>query len=211
VLTLTGTVALPPHPSGGFDHGDVHLQTGRVFVAHTALGTVDIIDGERALHRGTIDGCPEASGVLCAQEEGLVFAAARGGGTVLIIDAASEKVTGTAAVGPKPNGLAWASRTRHLLVADVQDFRVRLVDPERGIVVAGTELPGRPRWCAYDGRRDRFLVNIRDPASVAVLDAGTLATQGRWPVAADGPHGLDLDLAHDRAMGGLRRWTGDRA
>ena len=69
-LKLWGSVALPPHRSGGFDHGDVHLATGRVFVAHTALGAVEVIDGERATHLHSIDGCPEASGVLCAQEEG---------------------------------------------------------------------------------------------------------------------------------------------
>lgn len=200
MLTFSGTVALPPHPSGGFDHGDVHLETGRVFVAHTALGTVDVIDGERTVHRATIRGCPEASGVLCAQEAGLVFAAARGAGIVLIIDAMSETVTRTTTVGPKPNGLAWTPRDGRLLVADVQDFRARLVDPERASVIADAELPGRPRWCVYDRRRDRFLVNIREPACVAVLDARTLATQARWPVASAGPHGLDLDPAHDRAL-----------
>lgn len=191
---------LPPHSSGGFDHGDVHLQTGRVFVAHTALGTVDIIDGERGAHRSTIRGCPEASGVLCAQEEGLVFAAARGNGVVLIINALSEAVTGRADVGPKPNGLAWTPRSQRLLVADVQDFHARLVDPGQASVVASAELPGRPRWCVYDPDRDRFLVNIRDPACVAVLDARTLTAVARWPVASAGPHGLDLDREHGRAL-----------
>jgi YVTN family beta-propeller protein len=201
VLTLTGTVPLPPHPSGGgFDHGDVDPRTGRVYVAHTALGTVDVIDGERAVHRGTIGGCPEARGVLCARQDPFVFAAARGAGFVLVIDAASETVTRTVTVGPKPNGLAWAPRHRRLLVADVQDFRARLVDAESGTVVAGTALPGRPRWCVYDEARDRFLVNIRDPACVAILNARTLASQALWPVASAGPHGLDIDAAHDRAL-----------
>ena len=68
-LTLIGSIGLPPHPSGGFDHGDVHLATGRVFVAHTAVGTIEVIDGGRGVHTATIPGCPEASGVLCAQEE----------------------------------------------------------------------------------------------------------------------------------------------
>jgi DNA-binding beta-propeller fold protein YncE len=201
VLTLRETVELPRHPpGGGFDHGDVHLGTGRVFVAHTALGTVDVIDGERAVLRGTIRGCPEASGVLCAQNAGLVFAAARGAGTVLIIDAMTETITSTVRVGPKPNGLAWAPRSRRLLVADVQDFRARLVDPERVSVVASTELPGRPRWCIYDEQRNRFLVNIREPACITILDRLSLAYVARWPVSSAGPHGLDLDAGHDRAF-----------
>ena len=199
-LTLTRSIDLPRHPSGGFDHGDVHLQTGLVFVAHTAMGTVEVIDGERGVHRGTIPGCPEASGVLCAQREGLVFAAARAGEKVLVIEARSGDVVGEVAVGPKPNGLAWDPHRKRLLVADVHDFHARLADPDAGSVVAQTELPGRPRWCVYDPSADRFLVNIREPACVAVLAAETAAVEARWPVPAAGPHGLDLDVDRRRVL-----------
>ena len=197
---MIGSIDLPPHPSGGFDHGDVHVATGRVFVAHTAVGTIEVIDGGRGVHTGTIPGCPEASGVLCAQEEQVVFAAARGAGKVLVIEAASGGVMGEVAVGPKPNGLAWDPRRKRLLVADVHDFHARLVDPAAGSVVTDTELPGRPRWCVYDGSADRFLVNIREPACVAVLAAETAAVEARWPVPAAGPHGLDLDVDRRRVL-----------
>ena len=199
-LKLIGSIDLPPHPSGGFDHGDVHVATGRVFVAHTAVGTIEVIDGGRGVHTATIPGCPEASGVLCAQEEQVVFAAARGAGKVLVIEAASGGVMGEVAVGAKPNGLAWDPRRKRLLVADVHDFHARLVDPAAGSVVTDTELPGRPRWCVYDGSADRFLVNIREPACVAVLAAETAAVEARWPVPAAGPHGLDLDVDHRRVL-----------
>ncbi len=199
-LALVRSIDFPRHPSGGFDHGDVHLRTGRVFVAHTAVGTVEVLDGERGVHHATIPGCPEASGVLCAQGEGLVFAAARGAGKVLVIEAASGEVVEEVAVGPKPNGLAWDPQRQQVLVADVGDFRARLVDLQAGRVVTETALPGRPRWCAYDSRGDRFLVNVRDPASVAVLAAATLAPQAQWPVSSAGPHGLDLDAEHGRAF-----------
>ncbi len=198
-LVLRRSIELPPHPSGGFDHGDVHLQSGRVFLAHTATGTVELIDGARGVHQATIGGCPEASGVLCAQDEGLVFAAARGAGKVLVIAVTSGDVIEEIVVGPKPNGLAWDPRRRRLLVADVQDFRARLVDPHAASVVTHTELPGRPRWCVYDLAGDRFLVNIREPACVAVLAADTAALRAQWPVSSPGPHGLDLDPEHGRA------------
>ena len=200
-LVPARSIPLPAHPAGGgFDHGDVDLQSGRVFVAHTAAGTVEVIDGERGLHSGTIPGCPEASGVLSAQEERLVFVAARAAGKILVVDAMSGDVVKEVAVGPKPNGLAWDPRRKRLLVADVQDFRARLVGVSAGAIVADTALPGRPRWCVYDARADRFLVNIREPACVVVLAAGTAALQGTWPVSSAGPHGLDLDSEHGRAF-----------
>jgi len=65
-LLISQYVDLPPHKSGGFDHADVHLASGRVYVAHTAAGTVEVIDGESAKHMATLPGCIEASGVVCA-------------------------------------------------------------------------------------------------------------------------------------------------
>src|SRR2546421_3200108 len=99
-LTPLGSVDLPPFQASAFDHGDVHLATGRIFVAHTAVGSVEVIDGERLVHVQTIAGCPEASGVLCAQDENLVFAAARGASRVLVIDATSLALVGELASGP---------------------------------------------------------------------------------------------------------------
>ena len=91
-LALRQYIPLPPHPEGDYDHGDVYLESGRVFVANTAAGTVEVIDGEHLHHMATIPGCPEASGVLCAQEDALLFAAARGAGKLLVIDPTTNAV-----------------------------------------------------------------------------------------------------------------------
>jgi DNA-binding beta-propeller fold protein YncE len=198
-LTQLGSVDLPPFRASAFDHGDVHLATGRIFVAHTAQGTVEAIDGERRVHIQTIDGCPEASGILCVQDQDLVFAAARGAGKVLVIDACSLARVGELPSGPRPNGLAWDRRRRRLLAADVHDSTARLLDPSSGENLGLVELPGRPRWCVYDQERDRFLVNIREPACIALLTAQPLALSGCWPAPA-GPHGLDLDVEGGRAF-----------
>jgi hypothetical protein len=44
-LALRQYIPLPPHPAGDFDHGDVYLPTGRVFIANTAAGTVEVVAG----------------------------------------------------------------------------------------------------------------------------------------------------------------------
>src|SRR5712692_10665237 len=102
-LALRQYIPLPPHPAGDFDHGDVYLESGRVFVANTAAGTVEVIDGEHLCHLATIPGCPEASGVLCAQEDALIFAAARGAGKLLVINPTTNAVLRIIGVGPRPN------------------------------------------------------------------------------------------------------------
>jgi len=199
-LMLRQYIDLPFHPEGDFDHGDVLLSNGFVFIANTAAGTVEVVDGEHLRHLATIPGCPEASGVLAAQEEGLIFAAARGAGKLLVIDAVFTTVLREAAVGSRPNGLAWDTHRKHLLVADVQDNTARLVDPQAGQVIATVALPGRPRWAMYSQTGDHFLVNIREPALVVVLSASTFALVGQFPVSDIGPHGLDLDQDGRRAF-----------
>src|SRR5262249_41595203 len=109
-------------------------------------------------------------------------------------------IRGELPVGPRPTGLAWAPARGHLLAADVGDFRARLVEAATGRAVALAELPGRPRWCVYEPGRDRYLINIREPAVVAALAGGTLARVGTYAIPVPGPHGLDLDSANDRAF-----------
>ena len=199
-LILRHSLDLPPHPAGNFDHGDVYLANSQVFIANTAAGSVEVVDGAHLRHLVTIPGCPEASGVLVAQQEGLVFAAARGAGKLLVIDPITNTVLRQVGVGPRPNGLAWDLQRRHLLVADVQENQAQLVDPQAGEVISQVQLPGRPRWAVYHQGSGHFLVNIREPACVAVLSADPFALVERYSISSPGPHGLDLDQQGRRAF-----------
>ncbi len=192
MLEFRNYIDLPPHSPGAFDHADVHGESGRVFVAHTSTGTVEAIDGVRGVHLKTVQGCPEASGVLCAQNSGVVFAASRGAGKILIIDPRELAVLGEIVVGSKPNGMAWDGDRKQLLVADIEDYEARLIDVCSRAVVATAKLPGRPRWCVYTPNCEGFLVNIREPPSVVLLQEKT-AKKTTIPISISGPHGLDLD------------------
>ncbi len=138
--------------------------------------------------------------MLAAQDEALIFAAARGAGKLLMINAISGTVIRAVAVGSRPNGLAWDPLRKRLLLADVQDNTARLVDPVLGQVIAAASLPGRPRWAVYHQAGDRFLINIREPAVVAILEAESFTPVGQFPVSSAGPHGLDLDQEGNRAF-----------
>jgi DNA-binding beta-propeller fold protein YncE len=201
VLEPRGEVRLPGHVGqGGFDHGDVYQLSGHVFVAHTANGTIEVVDGERLQHVTTIPDCPEGSGVICPASAEVVVAAARGAGEVLFIDPVELAVESRVSVGGRPNGLAWDSRRGRVLVADVAGNSFSIVSPSDRRIVGAAALPGRPRWTVYDAEKDRFLLNIRDPACVAVVDADAATVRAVWPVSCAGPHGLDLDPAGGHAF-----------
>jgi DNA-binding beta-propeller fold protein YncE len=171
-------------------------------VAHSDFGTVDVIDPSNLQVAAVIEGCPDGSGVLCAGTQRLVFAASRAAAKVLLIDPDRLETVREIMVGPKPNGLAWDGRRGRLLVTDVDpsDQAARLIDVSSSELIAKTPLPGRPRWCVFDDPADRFLINIREPASLISLSGSSEAIAGSWPVSSDGPHGLDLDRDRGRAF-----------
>jgi DNA-binding beta-propeller fold protein YncE len=137
----------------------------------------------------------------CAQKDNVIFAAARGAGKILVINPVSIEIVQEIKVGSKPNGPAWDSRRKRLLVADVEDFQARLIDISSGQIISTIKLPGRPRWCVYDYNIDCFLVNIRNPACVSILAAAESALQTAvLPISFEGPHGLDIEKGSDRAF-----------
>ncbi len=187
-LTRIATVELPS--GGDYDHADVHLRSGRVYLANTALDQVEVLDGPGASHLGSVAGCAGGSGVLAVGEA--VVAAARGSGEVLVLDGATAQLLRRFPVGPAPNGLAWDPDRARLLVADTSEHTARVVDLG-GSAIAAVALPGRPRWAVHDACSGHFYVNVKDPAGVVALDAVDLATVGWLALEAIGPHGLGLD------------------
>jgi DNA-binding beta-propeller fold protein YncE len=196
LLKPYGKISLPSHildGKGGFDHADVYIPTGRVFVAHTANGTIEVIDGNSLSHIKTIKGCKEASGILCSSEAASVFAASRGSGRILVIDPITMSAKNEFNAGSKPNGLASDRKRKTLLIADISDDTARLVDVASAQIIAVSKLPGRPRWSIFDSANDRFLVNIKEPSKIVILEPQNLKLTGQIPISSLGAHGLESD------------------
>jgi len=130
-LVLRQYIDLPFHAQGDFDHGDVALSNGYVFIANTAAAPSSRRWGTPAPpgDDSRLSGGQRRAG---GTGGGPVFAAARGAGKLLVIDTVSTTIQREVTAGSRPNGLAWDLRRKHLLVADVQDNTARLVDPQAG-------------------------------------------------------------------------------
>lgn len=196
-MGLPRIATIDPPSGGDYDHADVHLPSGRVYLANTALDQVEVLDGPGASHLGSVAGCAGGSGVLAIGD--VVVAATRGSGELLVLDGASAELLRRFPVGAAPNGLAWDRDGARLLVVDTSEHAARLVDLE-GSTIAAVALPGRPRRAVHDARSDRFHVNVKDPAGVTARAVEDLATVGWFPLEAIGPHGLGLDTEHDALL-----------
>lgn len=207
-LRLDGFIDLPAHVTpGGFDHAAIHEPTRRLYVAHTANDAVDVIDCAREALIRSIPDLRGVAGVLVSEELDRVFTSNRGENTVGIFRPGAEDSVTKVPVGVRPNGLALDARRGTLLAANVGDpaipgaFTLSVVDLGAGSMRGSIAVAGRTRWAIYDPGRDRFFVNIAKPPQIVTVAADDpLHLDATYTVAAEGPHGLDLDADRGRLL-----------
>jgi YVTN family beta-propeller protein len=192
-------IPISARPHNRFDHGAFDPGSGRVFVAHTSAASLAVIDHVRGRYERTLDGFPEAAGVVVA--DGRVLVSSRGAGTVTTVDAATLAVERTYATGVRPNGIALAPRRGLALVACLGDEtappRLDRIDLRTGSRIT-LPLPGRPRWCLTDRAEERLFCAVQDPSLVLVVSPADFAPIASWEIPASGAHGMDYDAKEDR-------------
>lgn len=202
MLKPTGYVDLPEHlGEGGFDHAAVHPGLARLYVAHTANNSLDVIDTGEDRYLHSIPGLAGVAGVLVSEQSDLIFSSNRAENSIALFMPGSESTLEKVTVGVRPNGLAFDEQRGLLLSAHVGDadipdsFTVALVDLTARQVVASIPVPGRTRWAIFDPAAEVFYVNISSPSRIAVIDPRIPDRVAREiAIPAAGPHGLDMDL-----------------
>jgi len=200
-LSLRGYIELPAHRNpGGFDHADVLPATGRVWVAHTANDSVDIIDGVNDRYVRSVPNLKGVAGALVAPEANLVFTSNRGEDTVSMFSPIDEVTLTKVRVGARPNGLAHDPARNLLLVGHGDDpATVAIVDVAKRTVVSTVSVPGRTRWTIFDAAQAMFFVNVSTPPVIVGIDARRPGEIARtYAIPAAGPHGLALDAKSRR-------------
>ncbi len=207
-LRLLGHIELPEHRSnGGFDHADVHSPTDRIYVAHTANDSIDVIDCAQDRYVESIAGFAAVAGSLVSEACDLVFTTSRGENTVSVFKPGNERNGFKVGVGVKPNGVAFDHSRGLLVVANVGDpaiadsYTASVVDLGCRERVAEIKMPGRTRWAIYNPAIETFFINIASPGQIVVIDARAPNKISKlYEVPAEGPHGLDLDPATGRLL-----------
>jgi DNA-binding beta-propeller fold protein YncE len=204
-LELLRHIELPENlKPGGFDHGAVHCASGRLYVAHTANDTLDVIDcvHDRYLH--SIPNLTGVAGALVSDEQNLVFTSNRGENTVGIFAPDNEAGLAKVGVGIRPNGLAYDPGKDLLLAANVGDpdipdsFTLSIVNVKERRMTASVRVPGRTRWTVFDAQAECFYVNIAAPAQILVL-ASDAPDRLRARLQFQLPDHMDLILIRNTA------------
>ena len=68
-LKTTGIIEIPGAAGSAFDHGIFDTKSRRVFIAHTAKNTVEVIDPDAGCHVATLPGFPGVAGAVADDGE----------------------------------------------------------------------------------------------------------------------------------------------
>jgi DNA-binding beta-propeller fold protein YncE len=205
-LHLLYSLELPGHTApGGFDHAAVHHASQRLYVAHTANHTLDVIDCSAVHYLHSIPDLKGIAGALVSEERDLVFTSNREENTVSVFTPHNEAGRIKIPVGIRPNGLAFDPDRQLLLAANVGDpatensFSLSMVNVAQQQMVASIPAPGRTRWAVFDPASQAFYVNIAHPSQIVAVAASDPTHLERFfDIPSAGPHGLDLDPVQGR-------------
>src|SRR5262245_14475321 len=195
-LKAIGTIEIPGSAGSSFDHGAFDPKTRRVFIAHTARDCVEVIDQDSDKHIATLPGFPGAAGAVA--DDGMVLVTNRAAASLACVDAQSLETRAVIKTGPRPNGIAIASRQALAIAACIGDqnhapqLQVFSFDGRQ----YSTNVPGQPRWCVTNAEMSRVFLAIRDPSMVFVAELPEMKGLQHWKLPAGGAHGLDID--HDQ-------------
>jgi DNA-binding beta-propeller fold protein YncE len=198
-LKTIGTIAIPGGAGSEFDHAAFDTRSRRVFIAHTARDSIEVIDHDAGRHIATLPGFPGAAGAVA--DDGQILVTNRGSASVAWLDAISLKTHATFKTGARPNGAVIVARSSLAIAACIGDDKETptlhlfgLSDHKH----LSIELPGRPRWCVTDAAAERLFLCIREPSMVLVARLPDLGAVTHWKVPSSGAHGLDIDHVRGR-------------
>ena len=189
-----GTIEIPDSAGTAFDHGAFEPESRRVFIAHMARDRLEVVDANTNRHIATLDGFPEAAGVVAG--EGCVLVTNRGNAGLAWVDAHTLETRSVLNTGPRPNGVAFVSPLHVAVVACIGDethkpkLQVLGLEGDRQWSI---DLPGRPRWCVIDAKAERVFLAIREPSMVLAARLPDLTAVQHWSLPSGGAHGMDID------------------
>lgn len=198
-LTAKGVIEIPDSTESSFDHGAFEPLTRLVFVAHTGRSRLEVIDHDRGRHLTTLEGFPEAAGVVA--DAGWVLVTNRGSASLAWVDARTLQTRAVYPTGARPNGVALVAVRKLAVVACIGDEDEA---PQLQVIELGgaqrwaRTLPGQPRWCVTDASGGRVFLAIREPSMIWSASLPALDDIRHWPLASHGAHGLDIDHASNR-------------
>jgi DNA-binding beta-propeller fold protein YncE len=192
-LEAAGKVELPGY-QGDFDHFEVDLKGGRLFLAAEDHDTLEVFDLKSLKHLKTIGGVEAPHGLLYLPDTNKLLVTQTGAdGETKIIDGASYEIVGSLKHTKGADSMGYdATRKRLYVVAGGRNMKqanswLVELDPYTGRNYDELKFDtDKVEALAIEERGNKLFVNVTAKKEMAVVDKNSLKVIATWPIQTEG-------------------------
>jgi YVTN family beta-propeller protein len=193
-VTKTFTIGSP----GGWDYIAVGPDQ-KIYVSH---GTqVNILDAKTGDSVGVIPNTTGVHGIAFAESLGKGFTSNGRLNTVTAFDLKTAAVLQQIPAGQNPDAIMYDPFSKKIITCNGRSHDLSVIDPVTGQVTATITLDGKPETAVSD-EAGKIFVNIEDKNKISEVDITTNTVVASWPLQAESPTGLAIDIRTKRLFAG---------
>ncbi|HWY34386.1 MAG TPA: YncE family protein [Nitrosopumilaceae archaeon] len=181
---------------GGWAYPASDPGSNKLYLSHGSQ--VNILDKTTGDSLGFI---PNTTGV-----HGIAFDDALGKGytsngrlnSVTVFDLKTGDILGQVAVGKNPDWIMYDPFSKKIITSNLSDGALSVIDPATDEVVATISLDGAKLETVVSDNAGKLFVNAEDKNEIIAIDIVTNKVVTHWPLGAEGPTGLAIDVKTKR-------------
>jgi DNA-binding beta-propeller fold protein YncE len=203
-LERVQTIALEG-PVGGLDHLAVDAKRGRLFVANTVGGTLDIVDLKAGKLLKQVPGQGRIRGIAYSPEADRVFVGNGTGGVCNTFDGENYELIRSVPLGVDADNVRYNPRTRRIYVVHA-DMELSVIDSGDYSLRSPIGLPRSLGAFQLEAGRPRMYINAKAEGVVVAIDSNSDRIINRYKVDPAGvPASLAIDEPSHRLFVGCRK------
>jgi DNA-binding beta-propeller fold protein YncE len=191
-LERVQTIALKG-PVGGLDHLALDAMRGRLFVANTVNGSLDVVDLKAGKLIKQIPGQGRIRGIDYSAEVDRVFVGNGTGGVCNTFDGASYELLQSVPLGDDADNVRYNPRTQRIYVVHA-DRELSVIDAKDYTLRSPIALPRSLGAFKLEAGRPRMYINAKAEGVVVAIDSDNDRIINRFSVA---PAGVNAAVAID--------------
>lgn len=181
---------------GGWDYPASDPGSNKLYLSHGSQ--VNILDKTTGDSLGVI---PNTTGI-----HGIAFVNALGKGytsngrlnNVTVFDLKTAAILGQVATGKNPDWIMYDEFSKRIVTSNHSGGDITLIDPVTDMVTATIPVVGNSLETIVSDNAGKLFINAEDKNEIYVVDIAQAAVIAHWPLTAESPTGLAIDVKTKR-------------
>ena len=191
-VTKTFHIASP----GGWDYPSSDPGSNKLYLSHG--GQVNIIDKTTGDSVGIIPNTTGVHGVAFVNALGKGYTSNGRTNNVTVFDLKTAKILGQVSVGKNPDWIMYDPFSKRVVTSNHSGGDISLIDPATDQVTATITVIGAKLETIVSDEAGKLYINAEDKNEIAVVDIAKGEVVAHYPLDAEGPTGLAIDVKTKR-------------